>query len=86
MLASLGNLASGITKKNCQGISKRFDVIAVAHGESPHFGISHLKDHVPKLIVVDGGWHIKTSHSLTGPLNSVLYDPPDVSHPRVDVF
>ena len=50
MLASLGNLASGITKKNCRG------------------------------------WHIKTSHSLTGPLNSVLYDPPDVSHPRVDVF
>ena len=30
-------------------------VIAVAHGESPHFGLSHLKDHVPKLIVVDGG-------------------------------
>lgn len=62
-----------------------FGVIAVAHGASPHFGLSHLKDHVPKLIVVDGE-HIKISHSLTGPLNSVLYDPPDVSHSRVDVF
>ena len=62
-----------------------FGVIGVAHGESPHFQLSHLKDHMPKLIVVDGG-HIKTAHSLTGPLNSVLYDPSDVSHPRVDVF
>ena len=63
-----------------------FGVIAVTHGESPHFGVSHLKDHVPKLIVVDGrayqdfpfvDWTVKFGF---------LYDLPDVSHPRVDVF